>query len=395
MRFVVICLLILVITFLGHTIYYRSRTQQLLNEAVAMLPGHPEDALKKLEPALKYNDMVALGKVGEAAGRFKTELARRIQLELDVAPPAADAYRHATAAMDVLTTLDRDYGVATREQAETIVKAASQAMPVIRDRGTLSTWQQMIGFFVHCRDNNLIPTGVMDNLDDWLAQAGKVPLRPLGLREVREQCVNQFMTGLRALGLTASDTGGPFVMPAPERLSNQQLIAAETAFNNAQNALQNFPRLFREKDLPPELLGLQAKLCYNKAAIKTAHIQEYGDTARRSGTGYIAELLIEPTRMVVPTPQELFGAFTQGARSDFLLAQRTFQVATSLPTEFRTAYAALSIMGQALLDMAIGDSPGSLPVQAQSLGARVTGKAASIVATMNKTTRVSIIVEVP
>ena len=396
MRFVVICLLILAIMFLGHSIYSRSRVNKLLDQAVGQLPASPTQSYNTMKQVFEFNNLVSMGKSGAAEQTYLRTV--RQTLTQALANPAVGAanFDQAQEALRVLKDFQQRTGLDTRQAQTAITQAAKDATARIKEQGTLSAWNGMLSFFKTMNEAGLIPPLVFEDFNAWLAEVEKVPRRPLGLRDAIVNASAALSSALGQIGMTASRQDGAFVLAPPTPLTDQQLIAAEKALNQGLEALNQFKSLFKESRTPPELAGLQAKILYNRAALKLAHLQERGSSINASGSNYIADLLIQPGTATVPTVAEMVSAFIQGAQGDFQQAGQFFPQAASLPEPLRQAYAALAAWGEGLLAAFMpGVAQASIFAKAEGLTAGVGGSAAAIPQAMRASQRVLMIVQAP
>lgn len=359
MRFVAILLLVLAVLFGAHAIYYRGKTDSLLTKTLNQLPDNPKSAYHHFKPIMRYNNFTTMGKVDDAHAAFLDRLERTIIRELKLSPPPAGSFQQAREAVDVLASYRSATGKDIRPIRDGIVQAAKDAMPVVRDGGTLSAWHAMEAFFLTLEEKSQVPPSVFDDFEAWMKYVEEVLERPMGLRDALTHASGAFQNAFASLGLSSQARGGPYVLELPHTLSDNQLINAENQFNSALAGLINFERLFGERN-PPELSGLRAKLIYNKGILKAAHLLERGDMARTMGTGYIADILLGEGHQgeALPTVSEMYGSFKNGARGDFSSAMEYFTYDKHENPDLRRAYNALAAWGWAMLDQATGDDPG-------------------------------------
>ncbi len=359
MRFVAILLLILAVMFGGHAIYYRGKTDSLLTKTLNQLPDNPKSAYHQFKTIMKYNNFLTMGKVDGAHTAFLDRLERTIIRELKLFPPPASSFQQAREASDVLATYRSATGKDIRPIRDGIVQAAKDAMPVVRDGGTLSAWHAMIAFFLTLEEQSQVPPSVFDNFEAWMVVVKKEEQRPMGLRDAISHASGAFQNAFASLGLSSRARGGPYVLELPHTLSDNQLINAENEFNSALAALIAFERMFGESN-PRELNGLRAKLTYNKGVLKAAHLLERGDMARTMGTGYVANIILGEGHQGahLPTVSQMYGSFINGAIGDFETAMRFFAGDELDNPDLRRAYNALAAWGWAMLDQATGLDPG-------------------------------------
>ena len=396
-RTVIICLLILALMFTGHSLYYRAQGDKLYRQALDELPGSATQAYNTIKPALDYNSVMMLGKVNEMGEGFLKSLEQTVARGLNDPIPTADSFINARQATDVLKMLGQQTGLKTQQAMLTITLAAKDAVPRLQAQGTLSAWDAMSKFFTNLNTTNQIPPNVFDNFGAWTAQLEAVPRRPLAVRDALQNASRSFVAGLNRLGLTDSPESGPYLLPMPSPLTDQQLIDAHKQFDQGLVDLDNFLKVFREAKLPEELLCIRAKLIYNKAALKLAHLQERGAALNNQGSGFMADLLIRTDTAVVPTASEMLGSFVGGAKLEFQAAQEIFQLATTVPEPMRRAYVALATWGEGMVVVTAGggDSAAIFQRAEQCAAGAASGAAATITQAMRANARVTIIVQIP
>ena len=394
MRIVSFLILILILLLTAHVIYYRSKADKLLAKALRELPRAPAQSYKIIQPVLDYGDLETLGKAGAARNAYLKRMEQSMNDSFS-GGPTAETYDQALQAVQALVSLRKQTRVDTSAIQAAIVQQAKDSAPRLREQGTLNAWDAMIRFFDHLKQNDLIPFSVFENFDVWVAGVKAVPRRPLGLRDAINNTSACIRDALQHLGLMATSAAGPIIQPAPVALADKQLIAAELAFNQGLAALNRFQQLFKEPQLPPELIALKAKIEYNKGAIKLAHIQDRGPRLSDMGSNYISELLIRPGVLTVPTTSEMVMSFGQGTQMAFDGAEQYFIQASTLPDPLRRAYVALAIWGKAMLLAATGQDQPDLRAQAGQWAAGASGSAAAIVRAMQSSRRVLIIVQLP
>ena len=396
MRIILICLLVILILFTGQSIYYRSQADSIMARVLHDIPNAPAEAYRNFKPLLEFNNLLTLGKVGSAKQAFLKKMEAEITQSLDTAVPAADYYLQARQALQALADFEKTTSMDTKPARKAIVQRAKDSMTRVRDRGTLAAWDGLLALFDDLNRDSLISPGVFDDYDKWIAEVKAVDRRPLGLRNAIDGAAGALRDALNHLGMMPTPEGGAFAAPAPLPLDDPQLIAAEKSFTEALGQLDQFKATFRETQLPPELKWLQAKIEYDKGAIKLAHLQERGAAVKATGSNYIAELMIVPNTTVVPSTPEMVGAFINGTQGAFEGVEQMFPLATTVPDASRRAGSALAAWADAqLLTQMGGGDPAAARARAESWIAGVGEPAAAVGKAMHDSPRALIITQVP
>ena len=396
MRFIFICVVLLIVMFAGHSMYNRTKADKQLSKALGAIPNHPAAAYKHIQPILDYNDAVSLGKISKSAVRFRDSLSKGIVELLESRPAPADtSFLLAAAALDVLDQLGQDSTTDTTAAKSKIVQAARDSMEAVRDHGELNAWDTLVAFFNKLGTEGRIPPDAFDNFQQWMAAVRAVERRPIGLRNAIEHATQHTQNALRKVGIAMPAAQGVYVAAPPAVLDDYDLIEAELLLNQAQGAIGFFEGQFKEPGTPPELMGLRAKIEHNKGAFKLAHLMQQGRRLREYSSSYIAELTISPKSAATPTTMEMFGAFVNGSRSELQAAQRLFQQSSLLASDHRNAYSALAAWNEAWLLELNNQNPAAARAAAASWGTQVNGPARSIVDAMSASERVLLIVEIP
>jgi hypothetical protein len=271
---------------------------------------------------------------------------------------------------------------------------------VLETQGTLSAWKAMIEFFDYAIGRNLVAFVLFDDFDRWHAQVRQVPLRPLGLRDALVESAEAIATALRHLGVAMTSEDGPLSVPIPLPLADEQLIQAENAFEQVQQAIHNFQSIFRETQaVPAELMGILVKTKYNMGAIKLAHLIDRGAALRVMSSDYLFDLIYNPNSSAVPGSGELFGAFVGGMQGQLNEVRRMAPACTMMDPQTRDTLAVLACWNQAWAMNAVGQRGQEMQeprAAAEAYAARVTGeRQRAALQSMRNSATPLLIVEVP
>ena len=397
MRFTTICFLILIVLFVGHSLYDRTMTDRKLAQAIGMLPGDPMGSYHVMKDALDYNRFIALGKVGDAEEKYLRALEQKMVGELKDTVPPPEAYQQAERTLNALNELSKQTGVDVKKARVAVVQAARDSVPTLKEKGSLNAWDNMIIFFRTISANTPLIAESLPNFKTWYEELTAVPRPPFGLRDATRQASQLMTQALAQIKLPVSTNPEIAVAAAPPALGDEQLITADKAFQQAQNAITNYQNLFGETKTPTELNGLRAKIFYNMAAIKLAHFQDHKDSLPRTGSDYIAEFLIRSDTSYVPTASEMVSQWQLESQREFDEAKKYFDQATTLDESMRKAYAALSIWASGTVQVVFAHAGLSPEIQTRALDAAagVTGPAATMIQTMKTTPRALLIVQIP
>lgn len=404
MRVITFCVLLLLILFLGHSIYDRTTASRKLTQANQMLPIDPEESYRVIKEALDYNRLVALGKIGAVENEYLKNIEQKFVVALKNDPPQAPIYPAMEKAIVVLDQLGRQTGKNTREVRNTILKAARDSVPVLQEKGSLEAWDRMREVFQRLGQDPAMMAEVFDDYTAWFAKVQAVPRRPIGLRDTIKLVRNDMLQTLSQLHLTAAGPTDCEVAPAPsptaDGLADSQLIEAEKIMTHATDATGHFKENFNEKDIAPELCQYRVILHYNKAAIKLAHFQDRKRTLYKTSSDYIIEVMIQPNTSPdsVPSPSELVGAFVMGAKGEFNEIEKNYLDRTTYYDDsMKLALRALFKWTDSQIDTSFADHPQMTPAQTEALqsGAELTGPAAAIIQAMKQNSRALIITRIP
>lgn len=398
MRTVVILAIILLIMFAGNSFYSRSVAQHKLNDAVSLIPADPLGSYRTIKEVLDYNRMVALGKIGDVEAEYLKELERKVVVALSATKPDPEIYPETDAAIAALGQFSQQTGIKVKEARVRIVKAARDSVTALKDKGRLRAWDNMIAMFQSLSgDPDLMGLVFEGNFQKWFDEIKAVPRRPFGVRDALNDAVRDASIALDDIKLHAAETGEPPVATAPAELTDNQLIAAEKHFGQGQGEIINFQNQFAETDkTPAELCGIQAKLAYDKAAIKLAHFQDRKETINKTGSDYLTEFLIRSDTSEVPSASEMVSSWSQNARSGFQESRAIFLKTTGMDESMQKAYCALSLWSEGTLNSVFAPNANE-PLHAQALQGTETlsAPAAKVIKTMQENPRVLLITELP
>lgn len=349
-RIVLIGAIILIAMFGAHSVYYRGRTETQLNAALKQMSNSPAAAYAELKAIHDYNNAVTLGRKQAAYQRFLGALESHVMPMLQRTPaPDPMAYVHAAAAVAVLQKLEQATDMDLKRQSDQIARAVVGSVPRTREHGVLAAWRELLNCVDTIRSEGVLTTRVVDDPEQFVARLQEIPIEPMGRREAIRNTVEHALDGLQAVGFAPPLPADKVIVEAPSPVSDWQLMEAEKALTQGLEAVGGYLRAFPDLPLPAELHELSGKIIYNKAALKLTHLQEAGMTARRTGTTFIADSIISPNTGAVPTAFEMYDSFVQGCLGDFQRARDHFEQAGNLSPDGRSAYVALTLLGEARL----------------------------------------------
>lgn len=402
MRIIVVCLILLTALFIGHSAYDRVVAERRLNQAIGSLPMNPLDGYRTMKEVLGYNRLVAMGKIGDVEQRFLQAMEKEITGTLTQKPAPADIYPAVEQAMAALEALNKQTHANVSKTRVAILKAARESVEPLKEKGTLKAWDNMTAMFQSVSGNmSLIAEAfggsATDDFSKWFDEVKATPRRPIGLRDAETGATQASIEALSKLKMSAAGKDEKPVAPAPAKLDDESLIAAEKGFAAGLGALENFMGLFAENEMPAELCALRAKITYNRAAIKLAHFQDRQNTILRTGSEYMAEFLVRSDTSVIPSASEMVAAWEQSAQADFRSTQRYLTQASTLDDAMKRAYTALAIWAEGDLWWTLNQrNPGQDRARALQAAQGVTGNAgAQVIQAMRTSPRALLIVDFP
>jgi hypothetical protein len=333
--------------------------------------------------------------VAEVEQRFLRELQEKITAELKQNPPPPEAYPETEQALSALDSLHNQTKVDVRKVRMAILQAAHASVPVLKEKGALKAWDGMLVLFQNMNPNYMAE--INEKFSTWLDEQKAVPRQPFGLRDAIRSATEEAGQALEALKMHVAGPGERPVAPAPAKLDDESLIRAEKIFASALHHLDEYMGLFGEKELPQSLCGLQAKIIYNRAAIKLAHFQDHRATIYQTGSDYMTEFQVRSDTSYIPSASEMVAAWQNNARGDLALAQSVFAKAATLDEAMKRAYTALAIWegGElALLMDRVNPQVERMRAMQVAYGLN-SGPAQAVIEAMRTSSRALLIVEFP
>jgi hypothetical protein len=190
------------------------------------------------------------------------------------------------------------------------------AATTVVGEGDLDAWQTMIRTFELLQVNGEIQPGIFDDFEEWLKWIKEVEPSEIALRETRNSAIFYIVRSLTAVGLNPSDRAdAPLAAAPPLPLVQRKVLETLNGFAYALGTIDTYIRDFAGGTVPPELIQLKGILQYNRAALKMAHLIEWGEMARQGGSGLIAELYVRPNS-VFQDPQSMYEDFCRSIRRE-------------------------------------------------------------------------------
>lgn len=396
MRTIVFCVILLILLFAGHCAYDRITADRKLNQAVVQLPYNPLEAYRLIKEVLDYSSFVSLGKVGDVEQKFLGAVQKRAVEALSSPAPSPDIYPATEQSLGMLTEFSRQTGTNTTNLKNTLLKAARDSVPALREKGSLKAWDNMVAMFQNFSSTNVNMNAAFDDFGKWFDETKAVARRPFGLRDALNDSSEAFTRALEDLKVsTTSDKDHPLVA-APASLTDDQLIKAMKDFFQAQQAIDNFQSLFGETKIPTELRAMHAKIAFNQGAIKLAHFQDRKATIMQTGSDFMVEFQVRSDTSYVPTASEMVSKWQEVAASDFRIAQESFPQAASIDEPMRHALAAAAIWSEGNVWTAImGGNSFEARSRATQMARGLSGPAGEVVHMFQSTPRAVLIVCVP
>lgn len=333
-RMVLIFCGLAVVLFCGQAIYYRVQIDERLADARKELPQQPLQANQYFRPVNNYSDWMTLGRVREAQEEFVRDLRDSVIRNFAYAGvPSAQQFQQCQQAVAVINEIRVTMGEEARLSMQLIARAAREGVPKVRDKGTLSSLDSAEALFDYLHTVNAFTPAIMPDYKQWRHEMFDVDPGPLALRDTLEVITGHFNYALQQLDMNSGGNDELAFGPMPANQSDDNLIGAESNLDQALALLATYEQAY-PKNIPAQIIQVQASLRYNKGMLKLAHALERGASLPRMGSEFMANRIIRPDTVAIPNSLEMYAVFLNMIDADLWDASVDFaQSETAVSSE--------------------------------------------------------------
>ncbi len=321
MKYIFILLLV-ALTMMGlQSRYYRGQTVKQYNKAIAALPDNPSGGFDAIAVTFDYSGFFTLGLAKQMQSQFFQMMRdRTIAKTSSTVPGQLDWPVVLIAALRIFDKAKHDPKLSDSvkepfdEFMRDLVKAAISGGEKMKETASLSRWDFMITRLGEVSRNSTIPVeGMQEEFDDWLRQLRTTDRRVIGLNDAKRTALEEFREGIKSLGLVPSDTSSdPLIAPIKKKQADQWLFDADRHFSRAEVACRRFANEFEKGALPPELKAIYHKSVFNHAAIRVAHLIDYGYAKLLDEASmYVIDLYVSFANDTIPSDAEIVAEFVK------------------------------------------------------------------------------------
>jgi hypothetical protein len=332
-RRVVLTLLLVSIALAGYLLYSREQANLRLEASVSRVEELPYRAYDALRPVMESSNLITLGRSREIPAEFIEALCQKAIHSLQQTPPQQDAYRLARDAIEVSRRMADDLGMDARPYQRRILQAVCDSAPELYARGSWDDWNALDNFLDRLGRGGRISEEIRREFQSGFDRIAAMANRPVALRDSLREAAEHIEASLECMQVALNEPETRWLAPAPAHLDDEVTVKAYRALENAEIALDRFSPRMNNETLPAELEPTRVTIACNLAALRVNHLLNEHVTARRLGTGFIADVTISPGSPSLPGPREMFEEFDRETRAQLAGSDWLIMIAPISPAD--------------------------------------------------------------